>query len=157
MFLEKIKIIVGASFKDIGRAGNTLWITAGNDIINNGTERRKYSIHVQCPWRITKNSKIILASGDIYIPSSNYQYTEEEGFQWDILGNNKFDEYIASEKIFLQDLVVKNVHVDELGGLKIIFNNQTVFESFINSSIDDEFWRFIEYNHNSSEHVVVFE
>ncbi|MDA8213418.1 MAG: hypothetical protein M0021_16320 [Clostridia bacterium] len=59
----------------------------------NGTEKKvaEYALNVQCSWRITQEYEILVASGDIYLPSKRFNGAEEE-FKWDIQGMNRSDE-----------------------------------------------------------------
>lgn len=142
---------------NLGRAADLLWIHFGKKIVvknHRGVEVEKgeYAIHLQCPWRFVENSKLILGSRDIYVPREGIQDSE---FNWDTFGMSIFDEKV---KTFLEELtpiVVSNVTVDEIGTLKIQFENGLVFEAFPESSQISEYWRFI--NNKTKEHTVVFE
>jgi hypothetical protein len=78
-------------------------------------------LHIQCSWRITFGNEIVVASGDIYSPNSEGGYDIED-FDWDIQGNNRFDERI---KFFMKEneqLMVEQIESDEFGGLKVFFS-----------------------------------
>jgi len=70
---EKLSVLLKQPLIDIGRASNLLWLSFGEKIVTidrKGNEilRSKYALNVQCPWRLTKERRIIVASKDIYIP-----------------------------------------------------------------------------------------
>jgi hypothetical protein len=154
--------IVGLPLRDLGRASDLLWISLGKDIqlLNKRSKRTEisgeYSLNVQCSWRLVSNAEIILGSKDFYIPNSTIKDIGEE-FDWDIKGNNRFDEQvnILSAKI-KSKIFISSIIVDDLGGIKIIFTDNYYFEIFPDESLkeDNEFWRiFIPGNVNS--HLVV--
>lgn len=93
--------------------------------------------------------------GIFYSPSSEWDgYIED--FDWDIQGNNRFDERI---KTFLSDkgrLKVKKIESDEVGGLKVFLPDGYKLEVFPDSSEDDEqseHWRFFNRKDNSPHFV----
>lgn len=54
-------------------------------------------------------------------------------------------------------MIITEVGADEIGGLYISFDSGIKLEVFPNDSLEDEFWRFIEFNGQDSEHFVVFD
>ena len=56
-------------------------------------EVAEYALHIQCSWRIVKGNKIVVASRDFYSPRTGLD-DENEYFEWDVQGNNRFDERI---------------------------------------------------------------
>ena len=92
-----IEILKGTRLNAIGRAAAMCWISLGNLIeIESRSGLRtvgQYALDVDCPWRIRCNSKILLASTDMFEPASTHQH--DETFEWDIQGNNLFDERVA--------------------------------------------------------------
>ena len=105
--------IRGKKLRDIGRAANIIWLNfidlaiekeyEGKDILSGSL-----CLHVQCPCRMIdkEDRKIIFASSDIYVPNSSIEWSDN--FEWDIQGNNLFDEkskkWLASSgKIFIND------------------------------------------------------
>jgi hypothetical protein len=82
----------------------------------------------------------------------------EKDFDWDIQGNNRFDERIKS---FMEDvkghLIVERIDSDEVGGLKVFLSERYVLEAFPDTSEDDEyseFWRFFN-RRDGSPHFIV--
>jgi hypothetical protein len=160
---EEIKFhvekIVGLKLQCAGRASNLFWLGFGDivEIIRRGkTEKTaEYALHIECSWRITLDNKIFVASRDFYSPNSQWD-EENEDFDWDILGNNRFDERI---KTFLKvkGLLVKQIESDELGGLVMTLSEGYKLEVFPDSSEDDEqseHWRFFNRKDNSPHFVV---
>ncbi|KMZ54871.1 hypothetical protein [Dorea sp. D27] len=152
-----IKELEGQAFRKIGRASDMCWISFGKTIIvkdykGNDVEKGTYALHIQCPWRIIKNStqKLLLTSNDIYEPSSNLQWTEE--FDWDRMGNNLFDENVKQWNDE-NGIYVLNVDISQLGDIRINLSNGMTFESFLNISTDDEAWRFFKCN-SKDKHMI---
>lgn len=157
--MDFINVLLNQPILKVGRACNLYWMLFGNSFKEKNAsgkevEKGEYSLHLQCPWRIrnTIDSKIKLASGDIYEPSSNVKWDEE--FDWDIQGNNLFDEKV--EYLFPKDKVifVESVSVLESGDLEIVFSNKLILECFIAISINEECWRF--FKHGNKKCMVVY-
>ena len=57
----------------IGKAADMMWLAMGddyywyNELKKQYKKMSKYALHLQCPWRITRNSDIIVASFDFYV------------------------------------------------------------------------------------------
>ena len=116
----------------------------------------KYALHSECGMRVTCGKEILFAKSDIFIPSSELRNKEgfkRNDFDWDVLGNNYFDEmlveYITKEPF---EFTVKKIEVNKFGDLKIIFMNNFAFEYFLDRT--DENWRFFEHS-NLDSHLVI--
>lgn len=144
---------------DIGRASNMLWVSIGENIIaldrkGNEVKKSTISLHVQSTWRIVNKEKkeILLASSDFYSPNSTV--TADNEFEWDVQGNNLFDE---KSQIWLNKnrlIYIKEYKVNRWGDLLLIFSNDNRLEIFINSSDSTECWRLFKH-HSDEEHLVV--
>ena len=155
---DKLK---GLKLRDVTRAANLISLGLGETISitrrGNTEESPEFALHIQCAWRLSTDSKIVVASQDLFVPRSDWT-EEDEDFEWDIPGNNRFDERI---KDFLKtadgNLVIIEVQVDSLGGLKILMSDSFVLEVFPDSSYESEdweFWRFFNRRQNSPHFVV---
>lgn len=151
-----IEILIGQTVNSIGRAADMCWISFGDlvEIENHRGKRKvgKFALHLECPWRITDGSKILLSSIDMFEPSSNYK--ENEDFKWDIQGNNLFDE--KTKSMFLEDenIIVQDVKLSSYYDVTIIFSNQLIFECFVNCSSKGECWRFFQPG-SDKEHLII--
>lgn len=155
--IDNVTKIEGQSMFCIGRAADMLWIQFGKRIFVKNrkgleVEKGEYAIHVQCPWRFRQKGKIILGSRDVYIPSSN---VSELDFNWETIGMSIFDKESEIINNKIAPINVEKVDMDMFGTLKIIFDNEVIFEAFTDSTEEVEFWRFI--NNNTKEHTVVFD
>ena len=160
VIISELGKLVGLKLQDTGRASNLFWLGFGDiiQIVRRGKnqESAEYALHIQCSWRITLNNKIVIASRDFYSPSSEWD-GDIEDFDWDIHGNNRFDERI---KTFLKAkgrLIVEQIESDEIGGLKVILSDGYKLEVFPGSSEDDEqseHWRFFSRKENNPHFIV---
>ena len=157
---EKLEVLKGEPWVAIGRAGDMLWIGFGDDIeYTNPVGRVRtvsaYALHLQCPWRIVEEKSIIIASYDIYQPAS--QMLGKKDFDWDVHGNNLFDEKADEihRRLKTEIITVNSVLADQYGGIKLDFDNGLVLEVFINSCEQKENWRMLD--NKLGPHFVVFE
>lgn len=108
-----------------------------------------FTLEVQSAWRIVneKKGKILLASSDVFSPRSNAE--NEEGFdwnlfQWDILGNNLFDE---KSKLWFEETPrhITGYKRNIWGDLWIYFSDGDCLEIFIDTSEDIKCWILSEF------------
>ena len=111
----------------------------------------KYAVHIEGFFRITHQGKIVLSKDDMFRPNSQMQKYDfdENNFDWDVEGNNKFDE----QKNFFCDinLIVQDIIINEIGDLKIVLSNDFCIEVFI----DEECCRFFEIGTSEKPHIVI--
>lgn len=155
----ELHVLIKQKLYDIGRAGSLLWVSFGEEVITldgKGLEKLKgkYTLHIQCTWRITTDDEIIVASGDIFQPRTGLSY---EDFEWDTKGENRFDEKIpALKKEFQLTGIINYISADKYGGLRICFDSGICLEVFPDDSLENEFWRFIKFE-DVNKHFVVFD
>lgn len=117
----------------------------------------KYSLHIDCNFRLVCGNEIIVARGDIFQPSNKIVADPDfiyEEFNWDIIGNNRFDEII--KQYFIDGnmvFTVKKIVVNKFGDLKIYFENNFLLEVSSDISGNEECYRFFEQK--SENHLVV--
>ena len=157
---DVLQVLKNTEFKCVGRAGYIVWMCFGDDILfrdDMGTERvvPKYSLHIQCSFRITLNNIILITDSDMYRPCSTMK---EDEFNCDIIGHTRYDEF--AEKFSKQNAEnwyrVVDVSMSKCGDVKIILTNGCIIEIFVNCSDDYEAWRFFENSdENESVHYVM--
>ncbi|HWL22436.1 hypothetical protein H7K20_18910 [Priestia aryabhattai] len=158
---SKVDKLVGLNLRYIGRASNLFWLGFGEKILvtrrGKMEEVAEYALHIQCSWRIAKANKIVVGSRDFYYPRTGLD-NENEHFEWDVQGNNRFDERIKS---IIEDInehtIVERFESDEVGGLKIFLSQGYLLEVFPDTSEDDEyseFWRLFNRKEDSPHFVV---
>jgi len=156
---QELSILLGLRWSAIGRAGSMLWLGFGNDVVIENIKKqsrtvREYAIHVSCPWRIVQEEQIFVASADIYITE-----TEEND---NIIGNSLFDQNVVQFSKFIEsyEVCVTKIETDTLGGLTLTFNGNLSLEIFPDSSLREEYWRFIHFSSEcgcDDKHIVVFD
>jgi hypothetical protein len=154
-----LKVLKNKPLVSIGRASNMLWIGFGELIEVRDYRDRKVikstlSLHVQCSWRITnkKIKTILFAHSDIYDPNTYYESIKD--FNWDLAGNNLFDE--KSKEWFNANaaLYVEDYRINRWGDLCLLLSNDDVIEVFVDSSSNTECWRLFEYNKEEGDFIV---
>ena len=96
----------------------------------------QFGLHLQCPWRLTNDSEIIIGSDDLFEqidPNANY----DENFNWDVTNGNLRDIMIRD---FIKENkpIIETTTIDNYGGLEIGFNN--------NIKLSILPWSFIKMN-----------
>ncbi len=119
------------------------------------TVASKYAVHIDGFFRITHQGKIVLSKDDMFRPNSQIQKDDfdEDNFEWDAEGNNKFDEQKNSFNDI--DLLVQDIIINEIGDLKIVLSNDFCIEVFIDTNEDEECWRFFEVGNSEKPHIVI--
>ena len=133
--------------KKIGRSCNLIWF---HFLVDD----EFFFINVQSTLRFTKNGNILCANLDMYEPKAellNNPSFSYKTFNWDVQGENYFDEWVRTEGQLLINVIVRQVLVSAFGDLIIIFDNDIKLEIYNNSL--SECWRFFEQD--SNDHIVV--
>jgi hypothetical protein len=157
--VSELSRLVGKPLWSAGRAADLQWFQFGvkkdvSDMKGRKKEVGEYAIHIQCAWRISSPSGIVVASSDRYLPKDDSQRNDED-FHWDTQGANLCDARTASLVDQHFPLVVKQAMADESGGFQLLFESDFRLEAFPDSSRSDlELWRL--FNPYSEEaHFVV--
>ena len=146
VFNEYFKQLRGAKLSAVGRCANMAWLIfqRANGVM--------YSLHIQCPFRLTKENTILLANGDMYVAANQ---VDEPLIDWDVNGINLFDkraEVLPKEG----DFVVCKVSISRYSDLCIRFENKSILRVFISNSADGEQWRLFEKSDSAKEHLVAY-
>ncbi len=157
---QTLEILVGKPFVNSYRALDLDMFFFGKKhttITNNGNPRElgEFAFHVQCAWRITDATKIIVASRDRWYPNEDSQIVPED-FDWSKYGNRRdkrMEEFLQKYAIN-ESLIVKAVQADDIGTVKIELANGFGFDIFPDDSFTEEYWRFFKTK-SEDEHFVV--
>lgn len=157
-----ISNLKGERLRQISRGGSMVGFGFGENLkakVGNLNLREtiasKYAVHIDGFFRITHQGKIVLSKDDMFRPNSQIPKDDfdEDNFEWDVSGNNKFDE---QKKFFCDiDLLVQDIIINEIGDLKIVLSNDFCIEVFIDTNEDEECWRFFEVGNNEKPHIVI--
>jgi hypothetical protein len=122
--------------------------------LRSGTkEVGQYALHVQCPWRITQEERIVVGSQDLYYPA-HYQTGQEipAEFDWDRVPNLR--DKLLSELFEKQEsLVVREIYVALAGRVGMLLSDGLVFDILPTDS-HVERWRLFEPGQNKRHFVV---
>jgi hypothetical protein len=139
--------VVGLPLWCIGRAANLLWLHFGElrtvPAHGGGTKSvGQWAIHVQCPWRICRHGRIVVAQQDFY-----YSPEGDALDDWDFPGKNRFDSVAATLCAeFKSSLpLVASVAPDDIGGFSLHAANDYRLDVFpANSDVACEHWRIFQ-------------
>lgn len=153
----RLNDILGMPLTRTGRSANLVWFGFGKiidvvDFHGNKGKAAQYSLNIQCCWRVVKDEKILVASGDMYVAGANWR---EEEFYWDTKGMNLCDDGL--KKLISttnKSLFVQSIQADNLGGLHICFSDNYTLEIFADYSYTEEYWRFFN-RESKSPHLVI--
>ncbi len=131
---DYLDCIIGKKVGGIGRASNMMWIWIDVE------EGNPLSFDIQTDWRIINNKgKVEVGSYDIYLP--NTKVKDFDTFEWDVQGQNLFDEKSQKWLKKNSEIRIKEYDVNELGDLKLFFDNGDRLEVISNCSGESEIWR----------------
>jgi len=117
----------------------------------------EYALHVQCPWRLTKGTRLVAGSGDLYTPAD--PDADRETWDRDVVGATWWDdrmrEFFRGTSLSIR---VQDVMADFFGGFRLLCSDTVTFEVFPSASAAphdvSEYWRLLQPA-ASTEHFVV--
>lgn len=145
MQIEYINSILNKKVVKIGRASTMCWIIFS--IQREEADTKWYSLHLQCPWRIRRNNKIVMSHLDIYQLAEN-----SDNEKWDDRKKNVFDEKIENY-VGEKDIFVNRIEVTETYDLSLFLSDSSVIEVFVDD-LYYESWRF--FQKCAPEHLVIW-
>lgn len=142
--IDKVK---GAKNIRIGRAADLIWIAM------KGIDGEDYALHMQTFFRFCNNEEVLITDMDKYQPIS--PMTENEDFNWDVQGNNLLDKWCDEFNKYLSDkIIINSIEINNFGDLKICFSNSITLTVFVDTTSDDECWRFFVWR-GTERHLVI--
>jgi hypothetical protein len=154
---QALKPVVGLPLQCIGRAANVAWLHFGemrevDDLRGDRKTVGDWAIHIQCPWRLSRLSRIVIASDDYaYAPNGDYLM---DG--WSHPGRSRFD-FIAAKlctEFEIHPPVVTSMQVDDVGGFSLGLADDYRLDVFPSSSDEsDENWRLFEPSRDTKHFV----
>ena len=143
------------------RAADMLTFQLGEPRVNTSPMGRlrevgEYALHVQCPWRMTEDTRLIVGSGDLFTPAM--PDADRTTFKWDVAGANWWDYQLREFMSKHAPIRVESIAGDPFGGFRLICSAGVAFEVFPNTSAvphdDSEYWRLLQPG-ESTKHFVV--
>lgn len=167
-----LSVLNDQKLKSISRVGTMVSLGFGDLVKNKVVQKTEegnfitkevfvpqYALHIDCSFRIKCGNSIMMSQRDMFCPNSEMiksaNFNEDE-FEWDIIGNNSFDE--KAQKHFVDtglDFTIKKININSCGDLKILLSNDFSIEVFVDSSEKEECWRFFEVGNADGTHLVV--
>lgn len=144
---ERIDKIIGAEKIRIGRAADLIWIAM------KGVDGKDYAIHMQTFFRFCNNEEVLITDMDKYQPIS--PMTDKEDFDWDVKGSNLLDKWCDEFNRNLSDsIIIDSIEINDFGDLKICFSNSITLTVFVDTTSNDECWRFFVWR-EKERHLVI--
>ena len=116
----------------------------------------RWTLRIQCYYRLTEQGRTILARNDVYQPSEAMWsmwramgYEEDyipEDFHSDDAGANRMDEAIERLNGDLDGLTVKTAMLNQLGDLTMVFTCGATLTVMADTSGGEECWRLMSEN-----------
>ena len=161
--IEKVmQQLVGLPLWSMGRAGDLIWFAFGVERREVPTRKglkkivSDFSPHVQCPWRIREDGRIIVGHGDLYYPAGDDPYGEFAENPPGRIGANQFDQRALKlmKDYEKSPLIVGAVKADGVGSVSITLNQDHFLDIFPSSSLSTEYWRVFRPS-SEEDHFVV--
>lgn len=116
----------------------------------------RWTLRIQCYYRLTEQGRTILARNDVYQPSEamwslwrSLGYEEDyipEDFHSDDEGANRLDEALERLNTDLDGLTVKTAMLNQLGDLTMVFACGATLTVMADTSGGEECWRLMSEN-----------
>jgi len=140
---EKLQLLVGKQLSRSTRAADMECMKFGilnkefeGELLNIG----EYGLHLQSPWRIVRNDKIVIGSMDL---------------SWEVRGGRNLRD-LNMKILTTKSLTVTSISADNFGGFTLHFENNVVLEvipCLSSKSEHAEYWRLLDNVNNG--HLVV--
>jgi len=155
---EALSVLIGKPLWGSNRAADMEMFKFGDRHTYRGGWRGDYVLHVQCPWEIKKGSRVLVESGDVYLPRDGGT-TDPTEFHWDQLGANRRDQRL--ELLFQEHdsmpLAVERIQAAGTGVATVTFSRGISFEMFVPTAAPREWWRLFQPGRNTEHFIVTAE
>lgn len=161
---KALQALVGLPLSVTSYAGNMRKFGFGKLRTWDGGMIGKYSLHLQCPWRISQGHNLVTGSNDWYLPEDESDFEKISDESWDPAHGGSLQDatlrrlfnhegsglgYIVNET---DDLIVTRLSVDSFGGFEILLSPGYALTAFPASS-RNEHWRL--FRPDGGPHFVV--
>jgi hypothetical protein len=113
-----------------------------------------FALHVQCPWRIVSQERLLVGSGDRYLPRGFEKGAAEEipdDFESGKPGATRADAEV--ERVVSRGLVVTAASQDATGSIRLVFDSGCALEVFVHSDGIEQ-WRLFVPGSAAAEEIV---
>lgn len=149
---NKLQQLIGTKVAGVCRNHGDIWIDFVDEL------EVHYILLMQTLFRFCDNERIFITDNDKYKPSYselNNPAFNEESFDWDKPGINKFDEWINTNSSIFKEFIVKEVNLNLFGDLTICFRNDVFLVVYLEVTNDEECWRFFKRDADEKEDIIV--
>ena len=103
----------------------------------------EYALHVQCPWRITRDELFVVGSRDLYYPADYHDIHEEvpSEFDWNRAPSRRDKLLTSLFENGSREFVVQGIEVRAAGFLHIVLADGLYLDVLPDDSLDHEHWR----------------
>lgn len=124
------------------------------DVRGNDGDVGEYALHLQSPWRIVKDDRVLMAALDVYHPRRGHENDDGPEFDWEHAGNLLDERILTFFENGTREYVVEKVHAGHAGALRILLQGELWLEICPCDSRDGEHWRLFKPR-SDREHFVV--
>lgn len=155
----KLENLLGLPWWSLGRAGDLQWFHFGaRKTLQSWSgpvrEVGDYALHVQAPWRICSEGKVVLGSHDLSFPPGTSRLDEvPDDFDWKRRPTRLDEVATALSRHFLPRNVTE-VKRGPCGSLALTFEGSLTLEVFPDAAVECESWRLFVPGDDDREHVV---
>ena len=142
----RLNALINQPLTHVAREADMLLLTFG----------LRWTMRIQCYYRLTEQGRSILARNDVYQPSEamwslwrSMGYEEDyipEDFRSDDEGCNRMDEALERLNNDLDGLTVKTAMLNQLGDLTMVFQCGATLTVMADTSGGEECWRLMSEN-----------
>lgn len=159
--LQSLQVLIGLRLTIARHAGNVRLFHFG-ELSNSPDSCGQYALHLECPWRIEQNDRILTGLYDWYIPATpdavvddSWDPADGGSLQEAVLRNLMRDLSGQSRSIInrSEPLAVRDVMADDFGGFSLDLSSGVRLTVFPSGSRGEQ-WRFFQPEADT-EHFVV--
>ena len=143
---ERLNALINQPITYVAREADMLLLSFGS----------RWTMRVQCYYRLTEQGRTILARNDVYQPSEamwslwrSLGYEEDcipEDFHSDEPGANRLDETLERLNSDLDGLTIRTAMLNQLGDLTMVFHCGATLTVMADTSGGEECWRLMSEN-----------
>jgi hypothetical protein len=161
MSFPHINNLVGLPLSVVRHAVDMLNLQFGEITREAGESWGQYALHIQAPWRLVKNSQILVGRSDRWNPTEEisdwdawYEFphpNREDSFWEKFMGG--IDPVTNSFEGSRPSVIVESVVEHSTGDLSLRFSDSSTLEVF-GCGTNNEFWRLLEPGRETNHYVV---
>lgn len=145
--------LIGQPLVDMWRVLNMAVFAFGDDVkwISTDSGERtgsRYALHVQCPFRLLRNGRVLVGSDDLWVEAKNPSAVRSSEGQEETYYDLVVSRIVRGTKE--SPLIVRSIRTSGCGDLALDLSDGVAIEVVPTSARPSEAWRFLE---RGGEHV----